>query len=367
VFQLFKLQGSKILIVDDVKMNIDILKNALEDKYNISFALNGESTFETIRKEIPDLILLDINMPEMDGYEVCQHLKEREDTKNIPVIFLTAMTDIEDKARGFNLGAVDYIIKPFEIVEVEARVKTHLELKFAKEALMMQNELLEELVKDRTKELENVKDATIFSLAAVAETRDPETGSHIMRTQNYVKILAEELSKNAKFKEVLTKEFIELLYKSAPLHDIGKVGVSDIILLKPSRLESAEFDEIKKHPHYAKRALRVAQERLGENSFLKIAQEIAWTHHEKWDGSGYPEGLKGEDIPLSGRLMALVDVYDALISKRVYKEAYSHDEARAIIVEGKAIHFDPYVVEAFLEIEEEFIAIAKQYKDKSES
>ncbi len=367
MFQLFKLQGSKILIVDDVKMNIDILKNALEDQYNIIFALSGKSAFEVIRNELPDLILLDINMPEMDGYEVCQHLKAREVTENIPVIFLTAMTDIEDKSKGFRQGAVDYITKPFEIAEVEARVKTHLELKFAKEALIMQNEILEELVKDRTKELENVKDATIFSLAAVAETRDPETGSHIMRTQNYVKILAEQLAKNLKYKEVLTKEFIELLYKSAPLHDIGKVGVSDIILLKAAKLGSEEFEEIKKHPYYAKRALRVAQERLGENSFLKIAQEIAWTHHEKWDGSGYPEGIKEESIPLSGRLMALVDVYDALISERVYKEAYSHEEARSIIIEGKGTHFDPDVVEAFLEIEEKFIAISQQYKDKVNS
>lgn len=219
----------------------------------------------------------------------------------------------------------------------------------------------------QTEELERTQDVTIVTLASLAETRDPETGGHILRTQRYVKVLAVYLKDRERFKEELDGKSIELLFKSAPLHDVGKVGIPDAILLKPGPLTDEEFEIMKKHAEFGKRALRNAEKVLGSNSFLRIAAEIAYTHHEKWDGSGYPQGLKGDDIPVSGRLMAIADVYDALISKRVYKEAFSHEKTRNIIVEGIGTHFDPEVGDAFLAIENEFIDIAKQFVDFQET
>jgi response regulator RpfG family c-di-GMP phosphodiesterase len=217
-------------------------------------------------------------------------------------------------------------------------------------------------LKERTDELQLTQDATILSLASLAETRDNETGSHILRTQHYVRLLAEELSLNERFSKELTDELIQLLYMSAPLHDIGKVGVPDAILLKPGKLIPAEWEVMKKHPHYGYEALRVAEERLGSTSFLQHARQIALRHHEKWDGSGYPDGIAGEEIPLAGRLMAIADVYDALISKRVYKEAFSHEKAVDIIKEGSGVHFDPVLVDVFLKKEKEVMAIAAKYR-----
>lgn len=218
-------------------------------------------------------------------------------------------------------------------------------------------------LKERTEELQLTQDATILSLASLAETRDNETGSHILRTQHYVRLLAEELSRHERFANVLTDELIQLLFMSAPLHDIGKVGVPDAILLKPGKLIPEEWEVMKKHPHFGYEALRIAEERLGSTSFLQHARQIALRHHEKWDGSGYPDGIAGEDIPLAGRLMAIADVYDALISKRVYKEAFSHENAVEIIKEGKAVHFDPMLVEVFLKKEKEVMEIAAKYQN----
>jgi response regulator RpfG family c-di-GMP phosphodiesterase len=227
----------------------------------------------------------------------------------------------------------------------------------------MTNTMIDALQKSQN-EVAVTRDAAIVSLSALAESRDNETGAHILRTQEYVKALAIELSAQPKYKTLLSHSYIELLYKSAPLHDIGKVGVPDNVLLKPGKLTDDEFDIMKSHPEIGAEALSIAEQQLGSSSFLRIAKEISLTHHEKWDGSGYPKGLVKEDIPLSGRLMALADVYDALISKRVYKPAFSHDKAKAMIVEGRGQHFDPEVVDAFLSIEQQFIDIAKQYKDK---
>lgn len=225
------------------------------------------------------------------------------------------------------------------------------------------NQMIQSLAA-RTQELNITRDASILGLASLAETRDNETGGHILRTQNYVRALAEKMRENPRYKDELTPEVIELLYKSAPLHDVGKVGIPDNILLKPGKLTDEEFAIMKQHPQIGADALQVAEDQLGSNSFLKIAREISLTHHEKWDGSGYPNGLSGEAIPLSGRLMAVADVYDALISKRVYKPAFSHEKARDIIVEGKGSHFDPGVVDAFLAIETTFTEIALEFKDQ---
>ncbi|CAN2050043.1 putative cyclic di-GMP phosphodiesterase VC_1348 [Candidatus Magnetomoraceae bacterium gMMP-1] len=350
----------KILVVDDTPTNIDILIETLKSNYKIIAALNGEKALKLVNsKNPPDLILLDIMMPGIDGYEVCKRLKADENTKDIPVIFVTAMDEIQDEAKGLELGAVDYLTKPISPSIVKARVRNHLELK-------QHQDHLEDLVKERTREVELTQEVTIQSLASLAEYRDPETGGHIRRTQNYVKLLAENLKTHKKYTDFLNDNTIDLLYKSAPLHDIGKVGIPDGILLKPGKLTDSEFEVMKKHTIYGRDALLAAEEKLGSNSFLRFAREIAYTHHEKWDGSGYPQKLKGEEIPISGRLMAIADVYDALISKRVYKPPYTHEKAVKIIISGKCKYFDPDMVDAFIKLEKEFKKIALKLIDYDE-
>lgn len=352
-----------VMIVEDTEVNIDILVDALQDEYELIVAINGSEALELIEEQKPDLILLDIMMPEMDGYEVLKRLKENSTLNQIPVILLSAITDSDSKTKGFSLGAVDYITKPFEIVEVKARVMTQLRLEEARIVLENQNSILEEKVKERTNLIERTNSATIYCLAALAETRDPETGQHIRRTQEYIKELALELQKNGEYEDILNNEYVDLLYKSAPLHDIGKVGVKDGILLKPGKLTAEEFEEMKKHTIYGGESLMVGIKELGEESFLSLAKEIALTHHEKWDGSGYPYGMSNKEIPISGRLMALSDVYDALTSKRVYKGAFTHNDAKNIILEGRGTHFDPDIVDAFIRIEPKFIEIMERFKD----
>ena len=353
-----------ILVVDDTPDNITLLTALLGELYRNKVATNGQRALKIAFAEPhPDLILLDIMMPDMDGYEVCRQLKANPSTASIPVIFLTAKIQDEDEARGFELGAVDYITKPINPPILMARVQTHIALQSARSSLERQNEILDQQVKQRTLQLENLQDALIISMASLAETRDNETGHHIRRTQYYIRELAQTLQDNPRF-ATLTDKNIDLIYKSAPLHDIGKVGVPDRILLKPARLTPEEFEEMKRHTIYGRDALMAAEKTLGTTeSFLSTAKEIAYFHHEKWDGSGYPEGLAGDSIPAAARLMALVDVYDALISKRPYKDAMPHEQAVEIIVKGKSSHFDPDVVDAFLEIHDFFSDVAKRYAD----
>lgn len=361
-----ELSECKVLIVDDTEANIDILVEALGDDYDVSVAMDGETALENLEIEVPDIILLDIMMPGMDGYEVCSHIKSNEAMVEIPIIFLTAMTDINSKTKGFELGAVDYITKPFEIIEVKARVNTHLSLKLAKYELSKQNQILEERVLERTMEITLIQEATIEAMACLAEYRDTETGGHIKRTKNYMKILSEELRKNPNFKDILDNETVELLFKSAPLHDIGKIAIRDNILLKNGKLTDEEFNEMKKHTILGHDSLVMASKKFGDNSLLKYAIELARSHQEKWDGTGYPDGLIGKQIPLSSRIMAVADVYDALISKRSYKQAFSHEKAVEIIFEGRGHHFDPEIVNAFMIIQEEFRNIAYKYADYEE-
>lgn len=351
-----------VLVVDDTETNIDILVETLGDTYDVSVAMDGESALEDVAERQPDLILLDIMMPGMDGYEVCEKLKKDESTKNIPIIFLTAMTEQQDEAKGLALGAVDYVTKPFSPEIVKSRVHNQLELK-------RHRDNLEVLVQERTVELMLTQDATIYALATLAEYRDPETGGHIRRTQHYVLALAEHLRSHPKFSSFLDDKNITLLYKSAPLHDIGKVGVQDAILLKPGKLTDEEFDEMKNHTTYGHDTILKVEKEIGDEytaSFLGLSREIAYTHQEKWDGSGYPQGLKGEDIPISGRIMAIADVYDALICKRVYKPPFPHSKAVSIIEESKGSHFDPDMVDAFLELGDKFEEIALEYADLDE-
>jgi putative two-component system response regulator len=355
-----------VLIVDDAETNIDIMLETIGDLYDVTVAMDGPSALELIEASPPDLILLDIMMPGMDGYEVCERLKADRKTRGIPIIFVTAMSEVENETRGLELGAIDYITKPISPPIVLARVKNHLELKLAKEELENQNIILEQKVLERTRELALTQEVTIDSMAVLAEYRDPETGGHIRRTKNYIRALAVHLKNHPEYGGFLTDATIDLLYKSAPLHDIGKVGIPDHILLKPGKLTDEEFAGMKKHPIFGHDAILSSEQKLGANTFLRFAGEFAYTHQEKWDGSGYPQGLKEKEIPIAGRLMALADVYDALISKRAYKPPFSHEKAVEIITEGRGKHFDPDIVDAFLAITEEFKEIAVQYADRDE-
>jgi putative two-component system response regulator len=355
-----QVEEPKVLLVDDTAANLQVLRQTLDGcGYRLLIAKDGKTALSIVKKTLPDLVLLDIMMPDMDGYEVCQRLKSDESTRHVPVVFLTALADAEDEARGLALGAVDYITKPINPDLVRARVGNHLELKRYRDDL-------EKLVLEKTRELQLTQAVMIESLGTLAEYRDPETGGHIKRTQNYVKALASALKNHPQFRKELDDQTIELLYLSAPLHDIGKVGVRDNILLKPGKLDDDEFREMKKHTNYGHDALHLTEQKLGASTFLRYARQIAYTHQEKWDGTGYPQGLKGDDIPISGRLMALADVYDALISKRVYKPPMPHEEAVKIIVDGKGKHFDPDMVDAFMEIHTVFRNIALTYADHEE-
>jgi putative two-component system response regulator len=353
-----------ILVVDDTPDNLSLMSGLLREDYRVKVANNGSKALQIALDTPPDLILLDIMMPGMDGYEVCHQLLHNPVTRGIPIIFLTAKASIEDETKGLELGAVDYITKPISPSIVKARVRNHLLLKASADFLKDKASYLENEVWKRTREVRAIQDVTILALASLAETRDSDTGNHIRRTQFYVRILAEKLREHEPFAQQLNDNTIAMLFKSAPLHDIGKVGIPDRILLKPGRLTEAEFEIMKTHAELGRDAIQAAENQLGtEVEFLTTAKEIAYGHHEKWDGSGYPLGLAGETIPLSARLMALADVYDALISRRVYKDSMPFEEAEAIILKGRGTHFDPVVVDVFVEARDAFRDVAKQYSD----
>jgi len=360
------IEKATILAVDDTPDNLTLISGLLKDEYHVRVVNGGEKALKIARSDnAPDLILLDIMMPDIDGYEVCKQLKADKKTSHIPIIFLTAKTEVDDETHGLELGAVDYITKPISPPIVVARVRTHLALKRMQDFLRDQNAFLESEVAKRTQEIMAIQDVTIHAMASLAETRDNETGNHIRRTQHYVKVLAEKLRHHPRFSSVLDDEMtIAMLFKSAPLHDIGKVGIPDSILLKPGKLTPEEFEIMKSHTTLGRDAIVEAEQHLGiAVPFLRYAKEIAYSHQEKWDGSGYPQGIAGDDIPVSARLMALADVYDALISRRVYKAPMPHGDAVKIIMEGRGKHFDPDMVDAFLECQEEFKAIGERYVD----
>jgi putative two-component system response regulator len=359
------LERPTILVVDDSPDNLSLISGLLKDLYKLKVANSGEKAIKIVQAENkPDLILLDVMMPGLSGYDVCQILKADPATREIPIIFLTAMTGAEDEKKGLDLGGSDYITKPISPAIILARVKTQLQNKAAADFLRDQNTYLETEVSERTKEVMAIQDVTILSMASLAETRDSDTGNHIRRTQYYVLALAKSLNTHPRFSDYLTEQNIRMLFKSAPLHDIGKVGIPDRILLKPGKLDEQEFEIMKTHTTLGRDALANAEKSLGiDVEFLKMAKEIAYYHQEKWDGSGYPDGIGGDDIPISARLMAVADVYDALISRRIYKEGMPHEKACKIIEEGSGSHFDPDMTEAFMQIHEEFREIAKQYAD----
>lgn len=358
-----------ILIVDDSQANIRIIGDILANDYQVRAANSGDKALRIAKKmPAPDLILLDVQMPDMDGYAVLNELRAEQSTADIPVIFVTAMDEVDDEEYGLSLGAVDYITKPVRPAILLARLRTHLELKSARDHLKSQNLDLESEVQRRVQESNLIRDISMKALSSLAKTRDNETGNHILRTQRYVELLARYLAGNPAYADQLDDRQIEFMVKAAPLHDIGKVGIPDAILLKPARLTPEEFAVMKTHAQLGADALRSCTAELnvhGELDFLNMAIEIANFHHEHWDGSGYPLGLSGDAIPLSGRLMALADVFDALISRRVYKPAFSYDEAIRMIREGSGTHFDPNVVEAFDAMKDQFIEVADKYRDEA--
>jgi putative two-component system response regulator len=353
--------SSSVMVIDDAPSNLAILEAMLQKEgYDVKTFLGGEAALAEAAASPPDIVLLDICMPQMDGYEVCEYFRANEALREIPVVFISGRNDTLDKVHAFDVGGVDFITKPFRFQEVIARVKTHLELRHARIALRSQNEILAEKVLERTKDIGVTQDVMIHGLAVLAEYRDNETGSHIMRTQRYVATIASHLKDHPRFREALADTGVESVTKSAPLHDIGKVGIPDSILIKPGKLTAEEFDQMKSHTTIGRDTLRKAEEDMGvggDTSFLRTARQITIAHHERWDGTGYPFGLAEEEIPIPARIMTICDIYDALVSKRTYKEAFSHERAVEIISCGdgrvEPSHFDPAVLEAFLDTNEE--------------
>lgn len=360
----FAQEKETILIVDDSPELLSMINGLLLTRYRTKVANNGETALKLALADPPDLILLDVEMPGLSGYDACRRLKANAETRDVPVIFLTSKSQTADEQQGFDVGAVDYITKPVSLPILMARVSTHLTLKSAADFLKDNNAYLKTEVEKQTREVQVVQDVTIVAMASLAETRDNETGNHIRRTQNYVRVLAKKLQSDRKFSPALDDATIDLLYKSAPLHDIGKVGIPDAILLKPGKLTVEEFEIMKTHTTLGRDAIIVAEKLMSAPStFLRFAREIAHYHQEKWDGSGYPDQLAGEQIPLSARLMAVADVYDALISRRVYKPPFPREKAVGIMREGRGTHFDPVILDAFFALEEEFHGIAERYVD----
>lgn len=372
--------AARILIVDDQPDNLLILEDLLGQHYTVHAACDGEAALTRLADgDRPDLMLLDVVMPGMDGFEVCRRVKAAPGLRDMPVLLLTSLESAADEEYGLSLGADDFIHKPYSPPVVLARVNNHLKLARASRLLRDRNEDLERLVAERTREIlcqseqlvrskQEViasQGATITALCSLTEVRDNETGGHIRRTQHYVRILAERLRDHPRFRHELNDETIDMMFRSAPLHDVGKVAIPDAILLKQGKLTPAEWEIMKRHPTYGRDAIAEAELELGDQggSFLRFAREIAHCHHEKWDGSGYPQGLAGDDIPVSARLMAAADVYDALMSRRAYKEAYSHQRAMEMIQAERGRHFDPDVVDALQGLAETCRDIAQRYCD----
>jgi putative two-component system response regulator len=369
--------ASTILIVDDTPQNLTVLGELLKPHYRVRAANSGQRALSAASTDPrPDLILLDVMMPEMDGYQVLRRLGDKVETRDIPVIFITAMAATEDEEFGLELGAVDYITKPFNPSIVLARVRTQLELKQARDRLARENDWLEREVARRMRENLLIQDLSVRALACLAEARDNETGQHIVRTQLYVELLANNLAEHERFREALAGSKLGMIVKAAPLHDLGKVGIPDAILLKPGRLTAEEFEIMKTHTTIGADAITKAMEQAlagaddamtaqasSAFAFLNVAHEISLGHQEKWDGSGYPAGAAGDAIPVSARLMALADVFDALMSRRVYKAPMTLDETTQIILDGRGKHFDPDVVDAYLACRDKFAEIARRFAD----
>jgi putative two-component system response regulator len=354
---------ARIMIVDDLPENLALIKNMLDDRgYEVFAFPDGVSALRAAERIHPDLVLLDITMPTMNGYTVCERLKQNSKMSDVPVIFLSALNDAEDKVKGFKVGGVDFITKPFQFEEVNARVATHLKLHQLQLRLEFQNRHLEELVEAKVKQLADSHIATIFAMAKLSENRDEDTGKHLERVQNYCRKLALELKENSVYASQISDNFPDLIYHASPLHDVGKVAIPDSILLKPGKLTPEEFEIMKTHAQIGADTLRSIDAAHHDNAFLRMGIDIAGGHHERWNGLGYPNQLAGEAIPLSARIMAVADVYDALRSERCYKKAMNHAEVMDIIRSESGKHFDPVLVEALNALEKEFNQICQNLK-----
>jgi putative two-component system response regulator len=350
-----------IIIVDDNPANLRIGLNVLSEKYEVATAPSAKKMFSLLEKNNPAIILLDINMPEMDGYEAIKILKSKPETRNIPVIFLTARTDTDDELEGLSLGAIDYIQKPCQPQLLLKRIEVHLLVESQAMELKNFNDNLQKLVEEKTQNILELQDALLKTMAEMVECRDDITGGHIERTQRGVQILLEAINRKGLFQEETKSWNTSLLLQSCQLHDVGKISISDNILKKPGSLNNEEFEEMKKHVVFGEQIIEKIESLAKKSDFLKYAKIFAASHHEKWNGSGYPRGLKENEIPLLGRIMAIADVYDALVSDRPYKKAFIHEEAVKIISDCSEKHFDPVLVDLFIGASEEFRKIPAFY------
>jgi putative two-component system response regulator len=365
---------STILVVDDNNLNRDLLTQRLvRDGHQVLQAANGLEALHTLRDVSIDLVLLDIMMPVMDGYQTLEEIKRDQHLRHIPVIIITAFDETEGAVRCIEQGAEDYVGKPFNAILLRARVRASLDKKRLHdlqqrhhEAVEQHNRSLEGRVQQQVQEISSAQLAAIFAMSKLAESKDPETGEHLERMREYCRVLSQELARLPRYHDVITQAFQDNIYAASPLHDIGKVGVPDNILLKPGPLNDEEWVIMKSHPLIGGETLRAVDRQYPGSEFIRTGIDIAECHHEKWNGSGYPRGLSGEQIPLAARILALGDVYDALTSKRCYKDKFSHDKSRSIIVEQAGTHFDPDVVEAFLNREDEFLQIRDNFHDPDE-
>jgi putative two-component system response regulator len=356
-----------IILVDDNISNLKAGKSALS-KYDVITVPSAAKLFDVLERCTPQLILLDINMPDMDGYETIRILKGDAKTAEIPVIFLTGQIDIANELEGLLLGAVDYITKPFLPELLNKRVAVHLTIQSQRRQLQKYsddlrrfNEHLQEMVDEKTEDMKDLQNALLQTISDLVEKRDCDTGGHIVRTQRYLQIMIAALMEKPKYREFIEENWdVDLLILSSQLHDVGKIAIGDSILLKPGKLTKEEFDEMKKHVVYGEEIIAHVMEMFENNTFLRYAKVLVETHHEKWDGSGYPRGLKGEYIPLSGRLMAIVDVYDALVSQRPYKEPFTHEAAVEIMINSKGTHFDPDLIDIFVRIAGKFKTVKEE-------
>lgn len=355
---------SVILVVDNILNDLTFIGSILKNKYEVILTTSGDKALNIVRATPPDLILLGVVIPEFNGFEVCRRLKDEPELTDIPVIFLTDRRSPAEEEIGFKLGAADYIHKPVSPHTLLARVRNQLALKQAQTVLNSHSNWLQAEINRHYKEMSLLKEASLATITSLAETRDNETGAHIKRTAEYMKELAGYLKNHPRFQATLTTANIQFLAKSASLHDIGKIGIPDTILFKPSSLTFDEFEIMKTHTTIGKTAISSAESLMEvPDNFLHFAKEIASYHHEKWNGNGYPEGLEGEAIPVAARLMAVADVYDALVNKRVYKPALPHAKAVSIIAAEAGSHFDPVVVDAFLALADQFEKISQEIKD----
>lgn len=335
-----------ILLVDDSKLNLEIARDVLKQDYILYEALSAKEAFEILENVIPDLILLDIVMPDVTGYDVIKKLKASRRFRNIPVIYLTAEADEKSEVKGFDLGAADFITKPFVPTVMKRRVKTQLELAEYRNSL-------EELVEEKVAENEKLQDMLSVGFAELVESRDGVTGGHIKNTSIYFRAFVNVLKDVPKYKDEITDDYIKVAVRAAPLHDIGKIGIDDVVLRKQSSLENNEMTYMKTHSELGAATFRKIRKIFPDNELLKVGEDMAMYHHERWDGKGYPVGLAGLEIPLSARIMSIVDVYDALTSKRPYKEPFSHEKSMAIILDGRGTQFDPDLVDVFASISDE--------------